>query len=232
MNNNLPEKSSASVSLRKYNEIPIELLRLVDKINTILMLEPLSEMEVNILAKFIYSEYKDLSLDDIEDSVYKSKSGRLKCNPATYKKLDIDYFGRIVTAYRSFKSEQHLKLKSKREILKLEQPIENSEYQNKIAFDFIKDTYEQSEDMPIIANWISAYNYMEENNLFQISIDDKYSIQKEVISQIKADAARLKSQGINNHKLLNEINDKSFIKLQCIKLFILKYFKDGLYRRT
>jgi len=230
MKNEIQIAQQENTKLRMFNEIPVELLRLIDKINVILMLEPLSEMEVSILAKFIHQEYKDLTLYEIEDSVYKSKSGRLECNPATYKKLDIDYFGRILTAYRIFKRKENLKKQKQLSHLELEQPKEDIEYEKKMAYEFIDKVFKEENKMPIIANWVKAYDYMLENNLIKVTDSEKLMLKQEVLGEIRANVARLKANGNNFVHLESKLNDKKDIKLQSIRLCIHKYYLNGLYR--
>lgn len=230
MANELQINNGNSVKLRQFDKVPVDLLKLIDKINAILMLEPLSEGEVLILAQFIYSEYKDLTLDEIEDSIFKSKSGRLECNPATYKKLDIDYFGRILTAYRIFKRKEYLKKEKAKVFLHIEEPKEDTEYSRRIAYEFIEKVWNEENQMPFIANWIAAYEHMEENNLIKVSNQEKIELREEVFADIRAEVSRLKSMGLSYLTVQAKKDDKSYVKLQSIRKCIHKYYIDGLYR--
>lgn len=233
MKNEIQINNRNNVALRKFDKVPIDLLKLVDKINAILMLEPLSEGEVLILAKFIYSEYKDLTLDDIEDSIFKSKSGKLECNPATYKKLDIDYFGRVLTAYRQYKIEnnRNIVVKDEPKIALIDYTKEQEE---KMSYDFIVKVIKEESRMPFIADWVACYDYLINNNLIFISNIDKKNIVKEVHAEIKAEASRLKQ----SNKLVyfgfeDQLkNDKVYMKVESIKKVLYKYFINGLYRRV
>ena len=205
-------------------EVPNEFFNFIDMINTALDLPQLEETQIMLIAKFIMYEFTTLTMKDIENAIFKAKAGKLDCNPADYNKLSIDFIGRVLNSYQEYKKKEQLKIKLEQEKEPLK--IEYTPDDEKEAYLFLKGIYDKGQE-PFIANWNLAFKFMEENNLINLSNDEKQIFFEMTIEDLKAEMQELKVKKKNIHRLKSLLNDKELIKQECRKRIIIKHFKNG-----
>ncbi len=205
-------------------EVPNEFFNFIDMMNTALDLPQLEETQIMLIAKFIMYEFTTLTMKDIENAIFKAKAGKLDCNPADYNKLSIDFIGRILSSYQEYKKKETLKVKleQEKEVLKIEYTPDDE----KEAYLFLKSIYEKGEE-PFIANWNLAFKFMEENNIINLSNDEKQIFFEMTIEELKEEIRELKVQKKNYTTLKNILNDVNLLKQECRKRIIKKHFKNA-----
>lgn len=225
---------------------PVDLLRWIDDLNLIMDFAPLSDEQVFVIAKFIMYEFSTLRICDIEEAIFKSKAGKLKCNPKDYGKLSIDYFGRILSAYILERDHQNTIKEVPEDFNKklTYYPVDAP----KVAYEFIKKCYEVDKKEPYIAYWEFAFFYMEKNGIIKFEDGEKemfasnvYYELKEVAESKKVKKVELKDEKINVRNVLHIkadekeiesaakiIKSKKLFQYECRKRMVKLYFESKL----
>jgi hypothetical protein len=205
-------------------QVPADMFNFIDRINAALDLPQLEESQVMLLAKFIIYEFSTLTMQDIEQAIFKAKAGKLDCNPADYNKLSIDFIGRILSSYTEYKRKQTLVKQAKEVEAKEHLKLEYTVNEGKQSFDFIKSVYEKGEE-PYIADWCSAFRYMEDEGLINLTNDEKAMFLDLVIEELNEEIKKMKVQRKNPNHLKNLLASKEKIKNECRKRLVIKYFE-------
>lgn len=204
--------------------IPKELLVFIDKINLALDLPPLDEEQVLLLARFIMYEFATLTIQEVEDAIFKAKSGKLDCNPADYNKLSIDFMGRILSAYKEYKAKHKL-IVDKTIQDKAPKQLPYSTYEGESAYEFIKGIYEGGKE-PFIANWSMAFKYMEEKGILKYNNEEKEEFKQKFILEIQSEIKDRRRNNKNYSDLAKTLENDNYLKYECRKRIIKLYFES------
>lgn len=224
-----PTETEVGIIEKKFykfkGQVPSDMFNFIDRINAALDLPKLEENQVMLLAKFIIYEFATLSMLDIEKAIFKAKAGKLDCNPADYNKLSIDFIGRILSCYTEYKRKQTIIEQAKeveaKENLKLEYNVD----EGKQSFEFIKSCFDKKEE-PFIADYCSAFKFMEDEGLINLTNDEKAMFLDLVIEELNEEIRKMKVQRKNPNHLKNLLASKEKIKNECRKRLVIKYFEN------
>ncbi len=206
-------------------EVPPDFLNFFDQINTALDLPPLEEAQVMLLAKFVMYEFATFTMADIEDAIFKAKAGKLECNAADYNKLSIDFIGRILNAYKDFKNKNNLiVLKDKSEEANR---IEYTPNEGKQSYEFIKKCYDDNGEEPRIANWNTAFRYMEDEKMIILDNDEKSMFMENVRADIYDEMMFVKAKGKSISHFKKTLSTKSLMKYECRKKMVITHFEGN-----
>ena len=184
MENQLSKQPSNVVGTIKFKDFSpenphTELLRFLDGLCLKLSLPSLEEMQILYIAQFLVKEFKWASMEDIDNAILKAKANKLKSvNGADYKKLSIDFLGRVLTAYRPIKGEIE-----RDKALIIESGTKSLEYDNDsplVAYNHIKSVFQSEQgganafpDL-MLADWTICYHYLiEAGKMVEQSLEDK-----------------------------------------------------------
>jgi hypothetical protein len=207
-------------------EVPVDLLKFIDQINTALDLPPLEEPQVMLMAKFVMYEFATMTMAEMEDAIFKAKAGKLNCNAADYNKLSIDFLGRILGAYKEFKEKNNLIVLANE--LEATNRLEYTPDLGKKSVEFIESVYEKDGKEPYIANWTSAFKHLEETGVIVLSNDEKAMFLDNVRYEIMEEIELSKKARKVVTGLQNTLSDPKLMKYECHKRLVKKHFEGKI----
>jgi len=130
--------------------------------------EPITDIENDLITKFIIRQFGDFTLKEIEYSFELAMAGKLDVNAEHYQSFNIKYIGHILKKYRSIRGKA-IKEMDQIEMRKQEKQIDMTD------FDYCKEMYNglkkntlNNKKVPEHWGWIPVWNYMSHEDL----IDD------------------------------------------------------------
>jgi len=244
MENQLSKQQSNEVGITKFKDFTeenphAELLRFIDGLCFKLSLPPLEEGQVIYIAKFLVKEFKWATMEDIDNAILKAKAGKLKqLNSSDYNKLSIDYLGRVLTAYRTYKAENKLIACTNTESNTKALPDNGNE--PVVAYNHIKAIFldkkggeYQFPDI-MLADWTICYHYLiETGKMIEQSLEDKVEfaeiVREDLLEELKEN--RIDTNALAYKIKTEKATNKYAVASECIRRLVRAWFltnKDKL----
>lgn len=182
---------------------------------------------LNIIVRNVKNGFKFLQLEEIKIAFEYGVNGKLGIDLNTYQNFNALYVANVLKAYKSYKEKEYARPRpyiETRPTHVLEVAKKTPEEEQKEWFDFVNNIVQSKKELPFIADWVSVYFYLENNNLINLDNDEKLMFFDLTKSNIDQDF-RLKK--INGKKADNEqrlLNDERLLKNECRRRLARKYF--------
>lgn len=241
MENQLSKRQTEEVGTLKFKDFTeenpaTELLRFIDGLCFKLSLPPLEEGQVIYIAKFLVSEFKWATMEDIDNAILKAKAGKLKgLNSSDYNKLGIDYLGRVLNAYRLYKADLVQSKRVSTPIVPNSLPYDGNSPQ--IAFKHIKDVFQSEKGglnaFPdiMLADWTMCYDYLiKEGKMIEQSLEDKIEFAEMVREDLKQELIdnRVDERSIAFKVKMDKAISKYSVASECIRRLVKAWFLTNI----
>lgn len=220
-----------SIKFRDIKE-PNQLNALILKLricNILVKGDNITQVQEQILAKFISEKFSDMNSIDVEEGVKLYLSDKLNCDAKYCVKMSGEYFGIILAAYRTYKRDKQAELKKAIPMQTTE--IIKTPEQN--YFELI-NYIEKNAKIPEWGSniFLSAYVYFDKV-INESTTEDKKAFAEEMKSRKEEKINFLKKQGLSQNiraeivKITNELNRKLDFQNECR----VEYIKDYLIKK-
>lgn len=68
--------------------------------------QPLGDRDLILMARFVYDNYSQLNVDELDYAMNLCLTGKLECDPSTYGYMSPAYVARVLNAYMEYKEQQ------------------------------------------------------------------------------------------------------------------------------
>lgn len=146
-------------------------MKALDEAALMVLGQPLEQMQQTMLLRFIASQFRDMSANDIRKAIEMYAGGKLKADADKKVKMSAEYLGSVLYAYRLYKRESEHKMRcSTTKAEKTPQIDSKSVYENLIKFVTEKKT------LPEWGNslYASAFEYAESKGIIALTGDEKF----------------------------------------------------------
>lgn len=218
-----------SAKVRQIKNTNINAIRdFVDGLTALLTLPPFPREEpINMIVDFICHEFQDYTIEEMKLAFYKAKSRKMECNVEHYNKLDIDYVGKVLQAYRKLRESEIKLVAAKERGKKKIAPINDDP---KVAYNQLKKIY-QDENNPMIrlglvlGNWNDAFSYAEEQGLIEITDEEKRDYFKTLKITLEEERRELRVTGTKSQREQVDSALKN-MQLEARKRLLIAHFKE------
>lgn len=196
--------------------------------------EPLTISQVGIIHEFLVNKFPDFGTDEITDALEMAASKQFEIDSEHYQSFNIVYLGKILDAYRTYRTEELRKERIAKEgeerkaddiADEKRQPNAVFEYQ-KLSYDCIVEDIQKKKRLPIGACWEEAYLYLENIGKIVLTNEEKEMYLENVKVSLRTEYMDDKS-GLKRI-LGSKILFKRACRTQYLKQYLRNNFKSDL----
>lgn len=197
--------------------------------------EPITDIENDLITKFIIRQFGDFTLKEIEYSFELAMAGKLDVNAEHYQSFNIKYIGHILKKYRSIRGKA-IKEMDQIEMRKQEKEIDMTDFDYcKEMYNGLKDNTLNNKKVPDHWGWIPVWNYMSHEDLID-DVDDLKIFMEEQRQKLEQNIKSHRSNGHERkyeeakHIIDNDDRFKIYWRSEWVKCYfreLLNEKKDG-----
>ena len=191
--------------------------------------EPITDIENDLITKFIIRQFGDFTLKEIEYSFELAMAGKLDVNAEHYQSFNIKYIGHILKKYRSIRGKA-IKEMDQIEMRKQEKQIDMTDFHYcKEMYNGLKKNTLNNKKVPEHWGWIPVWNYMSHEDL----IDDVEDLKIFMEEQRQKLEQNIKFHRSNGHERKYEeakhiFNNDDMFKIYWRSEWVKCYFRELL----
>lgn len=193
--------------------------------------EPPNDQEQNAIYLFIKKYFGDFSNEEYHIAMEMAAAQKLNAESESFGKLSISYIGKILKAYRDYRTQQ-IKIYEREEERKNSLENSRSEKQTpetqKKYFENIRDYYKENKKFYPLdythMEYVQAFQHMEREGIIKMDVEEKKKYMKKVKEKICSEIDNDKLTDFEKVYLKEALRDKKILGKECMKRLVQAYF--------
>jgi len=186
------------------------------------------QINTTLIRQTLQAEFNNMFVNEFNEAFIKHCAGRFMISKEAegnkpYGDLSCLFVCNVLKAFKSWKQAENAKPKLITPDKQLEMPKENI----RDAYEFIKKVVDETNNLPIVANWNDAFLYMEQEGIIKIDLDEKIMFSEIVKEDLLDEIKFLKKERKNGYQdLIKILENKKLFAGELRKRYLQKYFEN------
>ena len=190
------------------------------------------ELNNTLIRQTLQSELSNLLVSDFNDSFIKHCAGRFMISEKEegnkpYGDLSAQFICLVIKKHKEWKAKENAKPKLIEVSKQLPMSQKTKEEEAEEQYLFIKSVWEKENKVPLIANWVAAFKYMERAKIISLDRDEKEMFLENVRAEITEEKEKKRIMKDNFRTLEGILTNPDQLKNECRKRMVINYFKNS-----